>query len=318
MKRITMFIVLIAAITTALACECDPAGACCDNLGNYYGYGHQPDGYSDHSEKYCSGTAIWERNVDFFCKADDRFSYDVEESFVKDCASKDGCYTEAGRTYYRTYGCSVGACQYSQTLTDTDKDGVDDRCDGCIDMDNDQVCDSNDNCPTVWNANQRDQDGDGKGDACDSDIDGDGHDSGDDCRDFDPDSNPDRKEIPYNGIDDDCDPETEDMPGLPPRQTASLSFRIIEDNGFVTVPVTIQNLEGGTLEDLKVSAFVPGYGDKIDKRIGTLKDGRSRTITFQIPTDELDPGFHLLRVAVYNSKLRREAYREFLVERNPQ
>ena len=38
---------------------------------------------------------------------------------------------------------------------------------GCVDTDGDGVCDSADNCPLVYNPDQKDTDGDGIGDACD-------------------------------------------------------------------------------------------------------------------------------------------------------
>ncbi len=38
---------------------------------------------------------------------------------------------------------------------------------GCVDTDGDGVCDSVDNCPLVYNPDQKDTDGDGIGDACD-------------------------------------------------------------------------------------------------------------------------------------------------------
>jgi len=38
---------------------------------------------------------------------------------------------------------------------------------GCVDTDDDGVCDSDDNCPAIANPNQADSDKDGKGDACD-------------------------------------------------------------------------------------------------------------------------------------------------------
>ncbi|MEZ5031723.1 MAG: thrombospondin type 3 repeat-containing protein, partial [Saprospiraceae bacterium] len=45
---------------------------------------------------------------------------------------------------------------------------------GCRDADNDGVCDDDDNCPSLANADQADNDGDGEGDACDDDDDNDG------------------------------------------------------------------------------------------------------------------------------------------------
>ena len=47
-------------------------------------------------------------------------------------------------------------------------------CLGDLDVDNDGVCNAQDNCPTIVNTNQLDTDGDGFGNACDNDDDGDG------------------------------------------------------------------------------------------------------------------------------------------------
>jgi len=54
---------------------------------------------------------------------------------------------------------------------DTDKDELGDSCD--TDDDNDQIIDTNDNCPLVANPDQKDNDKDKMGDACDTDNDND-------------------------------------------------------------------------------------------------------------------------------------------------
>jgi hypothetical protein len=55
---------------------------------------------------------------------------------------------------------------------DTDRDGVGDAC--AKDLDRDGFADDLDNCPSVANPSQADLDGDGIGNACDPDMDGDG------------------------------------------------------------------------------------------------------------------------------------------------
>jgi len=70
-------------------------------------------------------------------------------------------------------GCD-GQCRLvpNPDQTDTDADGLGNRCDP--DDDNDGILDAADNCPLVSNASQTDTDGDGLGDACDPDDDNDG------------------------------------------------------------------------------------------------------------------------------------------------
>ncbi len=79
------------------------------------------------------------------------------------------------------------------------------------DSDGDGVCDNQDNCKHVWNADQKDSDGDGIGDACDTDpcntqggdSDGDGVcDNQDNCRHA---WNPDQKDSDGDGVGDACD-----------------------------------------------------------------------------------------------------------------
>jgi len=104
---------------------------------------------------------------------------------------------------------------------DTDEDGICDNEDVCPanpdpnqeDADGDGVGDACDNCPDTANGDQSDVDGDGVGDACDncvetanadqSDIDGDG--VGDVCDNCPEDANPDQADEDGDGIGDVCD-----------------------------------------------------------------------------------------------------------------
>lgn len=54
--------------------------------------------------------------------------------------------------------------------SDIDGDGVGDTCDDFNDSDNDGVEDFEDNCPNTANPNQEDTDGDGVGDVCDTTV----------------------------------------------------------------------------------------------------------------------------------------------------
>ncbi len=85
---------------------------------------------------------------------------------------------------------------------DTNNDGIKD----CLvsDKDGDDILDFEDNCPTIFNANQADFDLDGKGDACDLDDDNDLSADVTDCKPLDPKIYPGNDEL-CNGIDDDCD-----------------------------------------------------------------------------------------------------------------
>jgi hypothetical protein len=92
---------------------------------------------------------------------------------------------------------------------DNDADGIGDACDA--DDDNDSVGDAADNCPTAANGDQRDTDGDGLGDACDSDDDNDGvADASDNCVLV---PNPDQSNVDGDSQGDACDPTPGSTPG---------------------------------------------------------------------------------------------------------
>lgn len=88
----------------------------------------------------------------------------------------DGELSEDELAADRRFSCDncIGTANSDQV--DIDKDHIGDACDSvnCTDADGDTVCDSSDNCPNVYNADQTaDIDGDRTGDACDDDKDGD-------------------------------------------------------------------------------------------------------------------------------------------------
>ena len=85
--------------------------------------------------------------------------------------------------------------------SDIDHDGVGDACDG--DIDGDGFANAADNCPLVPNPSQVDSDGDGAGDACDGDRDGDGiSNATDNCIDA---YNPGQTDTDGDGSGDACD-----------------------------------------------------------------------------------------------------------------
>jgi hypothetical protein len=73
-----------------------------------------------------------------------------------------------------------------------------------IENDGDRILDAEDNCPLVWNLDQKDTDADGQGDACDLDDDNDKSLDVNDCLPLNPNIYPGRAES-CNGIDDNCD-----------------------------------------------------------------------------------------------------------------
>ena len=92
---------------------------------------------------------------------------------------------------------------------DTDGDGIGDVCD-TDDRDGDGIKDDVDNCADTANPNQADADNDGKGDACDFDQDNDGIlDNVDNCPTV---NNPDQSDRDGDGLGDVCDPKPDEKP----------------------------------------------------------------------------------------------------------
>ncbi|MBU0756705.1 MAG: hypothetical protein KKF44_01450, partial [Nanoarchaeota archaeon] len=260
---------------------------------------------------------------------------------IVDCSSLTGCYAvpmeecfgscsryqhcNGGRCDYPTemmvykdFGCSNGACTYDEDdFVDTDTDYIDDRCDSCIDTDHDGICDDDDNCPTVWNSHQRDDDHDGLGDLCDTDVDGDGYLPPEDCNDYDPEVNPGMDEIPYNGQDDDCSDETEDMPGSVPKQTAFVDLTILNEERLVPgdimeVFIEVNNIGRYDQKGVSVNGYVTSYGIRARRDLGDLRKGKSKTTVLYIEIPEnAKPGFNYLRVNINNDEFSRTIIREF-------
>lgn len=79
-----------------------------------------------------------------------------------------------GSVCYSDTECGIGGI-CSMSLEDSDADGFGDVCDYCAgkgdkDLDGDGICNSEDNCLSVYNPGQEDSDGDGFGDLCSNKI----------------------------------------------------------------------------------------------------------------------------------------------------
>ena len=134
---------------------------------------------------------------------------------------------------------------------------------GCIDSDDDGICDAEDNCPQIPNENQADADGDGVGDVCDN------------CRDT---GNPDQANADGDARGDACDP----CPNVDDNQAVDSDGDGVGDpcDNCVAIPNADQtNTDGDALGDAcdncaaaanddQIDADADGVGDACDNCVG--------------------------------------------------
>ncbi|MFH2020083.1 MAG: MopE-related protein, partial [archaeon] len=273
------------------------------------------------SECGCSNQVVCQDECELseinFCSVDQLIecgNFDADPCYEygpkQDCNKQDGCYEvvlEAPfctscdpktctsvcyntKTVYRDYTCGDASCSFAVLeMTDVDGDLIDDKCDGCIDLDYDGICDAKDNCVGVYNPNQVDTDNDGYGNACDEDKDSDGYPAGIDCNDWDPKINPGATEILKNGKDDDCNPDTADVPQRIRSQDLSIDVKILNEDsaikeGYLLVAVFLTN-KGIDAKNVEVTSTLADslITDKV--KISTLKQGTTKRVIMYLPVD---------------------------------
>jgi len=157
---------------------------------------------------------------------------------------------------------------------DADNDGIGDVCDN--DDDNDGILDGSDNCQFIANPGQGDNDSDGMGDVCDNDDDNDGVlDAGDNCPLID---NPDQLESDSDGFGNVCDncPDT-DNPVQRDRDSDGIGDLCDDDDDNDGVPDGTDNCPG---------VWNPGQEDSDSDGVGDACSCRG--LTGNVDCDEED------------------------------
>ncbi len=248
---------------------------------------------------------------------------ELETPYCTECPGNNcGTVCYETETLYGTWSCGEGAeCQYTlaQDFVDADDDKKDDRCDDCVDMDYDGICDHEDTCKGIYNPTNVDSDNDGFGNACDEDRDNDGYPAGNDCNDWDPKINPGASEKEGDGKDNDCDPLTLDKPEKIRSEDLIMTTRILNEDtamkeGQLALAVYVKNTGDIKAKDVKITATIMDEFITDQMAISSIGIGKTERVLFYLPIDSLDRGSeYYIRTVMNVETVKKAKYSQFVL-----